>query len=106
MRFIRRTNQPLPCPAAGSDFTHDAVACKSLGPEYALDAELAAQVTKACCSGSPACPFRVYPTLTSRRRARTARYGLSLGSNWGKPLVPVGILRSLPAAMASAINSA
>src|SRR3954447_8840483 len=25
VRLIRRTNQPLPCPAAGSDFTHDAV---------------------------------------------------------------------------------
>src|SRR3954465_12676478 len=26
VRLIRRTNQPLPCAAAGSDFTHDAVA--------------------------------------------------------------------------------
>jgi hypothetical protein len=26
VRLIRRTNQPLPCPAAGSDFAHDAVA--------------------------------------------------------------------------------
>src|SRR3954463_983302 len=25
VRLIRRTNQPLPCPAAGSDFTHDAI---------------------------------------------------------------------------------
>ena len=26
VRLIRRTNQPLPCPAVGSDFAHDAVA--------------------------------------------------------------------------------
>ena len=25
VRLIRRTNQPLPCPAVGSDFAHDAV---------------------------------------------------------------------------------
>jgi len=30
VRLIRRTNQPLPCPAAGSDFTHDAVECHSM----------------------------------------------------------------------------
>src|SRR5215208_2015619 len=30
VRLIRRTNQPLPCPAAGSDFTHDAVGALQL----------------------------------------------------------------------------
>src|SRR4051794_12222909 len=31
VRLIRRTNQPLPCPAAGSDFTHDAIAAIPAG---------------------------------------------------------------------------
>src|SRR5215212_4988508 len=45
VRLIRRTNQPLPCPAAGSDFTHDAImAGRALGDALDRDAHLASLV--------------------------------------------------------------
>src|SRR5689334_10189215 len=57
VRLIRRTNQPLPCPAAGSDFTHDAVA-QRLGMAAGADT-LLRLVRRSAPGGDHPCAVRV-----------------------------------------------
>src|SRR3954454_22378662 len=68
VRLIRRTNQPLPCPAAGSDFTHDAIGlifglCLThVQPEGGTELEASPREVRPLPEPAPLIPAGVQPS--------------------------------------------